>query len=95
MESSVYSPSENIICRKIVDETLLVPIHGDLANMRRIFALDAVGEFIWRRLDGRKALEAVHEEVVEAFDVDRDRAWEDLRRFRDELAGENLIVKSA
>lgn len=95
MNQTVLLPSENVICRKIADETFLVPIQGNLANMRKIFALDAVGEFVWRRLDGKNSLEDIHEEIFNAFEVSRERAWKDLLRFKDELIREKLIAETA
>lgn len=93
MLKSTYLRNEKVICRKIVEETLLVPIQGDLANMRRIFSLNPAGEYIWLHLDGEKSLEDILEGMLDAFDVTRQRALKDIFRFREELVQEKLIVE--
>jgi len=55
-----YRHSEDVVTRQIVGETLLVPIRGDLAGSQRLFALDAVGEFIWHHHEDEDEFFMVH-----------------------------------
>lgn len=86
-----FTKNENIVRRDIADETILVPIRGNLADMQRIFALDAVADFIWQQLDGKRPLEEIRIAILKNFDVEADQAALDLNEFIDELQKANLI----
>lgn len=88
---SRYRQSKNIITRRIAGETLLIPIRQHLADLQRIYVLDAVGETIWRALDGRRSTEDIAALVEQEFDVSRKTALADTRRFCNELLDAGLI----
>ena len=87
-----FKKADEIVSRSIAGETLLVPIRGKLADMQRIFALNPVGEYIWKRLDGEKPLGEIRNEVLSHFDVDREEAENDIQAFISDLIKENLIT---
>lgn len=82
-----------IVSRSIAGETILVPVSGKLADMQRIFSLNAVAEFIWKRLDGEKNLSAIRDEIIEYFEVGKEQAESDIREFISELLKEKLITE--
>jgi hypothetical protein len=88
---SVYEKKEDIVTRRIADETLLVPIRSQLADMQRIFALNPVAEYIWQHLDGKKNLENILEGITTTFQVERSRAEADMQEFISQLLGAGLI----
>ena len=65
--------NSNVISRKIAGELFLVPVKGKVADMENIFALTAVAEYIWDRLDGRKSLNEIMNNVVDLSPVARPR----------------------
>jgi hypothetical protein len=87
-----YQKADKIVVRKVVDETILVPISGNLANMQRIFALNPMGEFIWEKLDGQTSLKDIHISIRNYFEVDAAQAEKDLIDFIDELMTAGLII---
>ncbi len=87
----VFEKSGQIVTRKIADETLVVPIRGELANMQRIFSLNPVAEFVWEHLDGERSLEDIRREVISCFDVAKELAETDILEFIDELIKAELI----
>ncbi len=92
-EDRVSRLDEQVVSRTIVGETILVPIRGKLADLQRIFALDPVAEFIWKRLDGTSTLGGIRAEMVAVFEVDDERAAEDLMEFVDSLIKEGLAAR--
>ena len=88
---SVYEKKEDIVTRRIADETLLVPIRSHLADMQRIFALNPVAEYIWQQLDGKQNLENILEGITTNFQVERARAEADMQEFISQLLGAGLI----
>jgi len=88
----VFQKVEGIIVRKVVGETILVPISGNLADMQRIFALNPVAEFIWERVDGMTPLSDIYKGILNHFEIDQDQAEKDLVGFIDELKTAKLVL---
>ena len=91
MLDKTYKRKENVVTREIAGETLIVPVHGKLADMQRIFALDPVAAFVWRHLDGKTDAARICSRVVERFDVGLETAEKDVLEFLDELLETGLI----
>jgi hypothetical protein len=91
----VFEKTDSIVSRRIAGELFLVPISGDLANMQRIFALTAVAEFIWEKLDGRMNLNEIRRHVLDRFDVSEEQAEADIKEFVTELLKEGLTREVA
>lgn len=89
-----FCKNPNVVSRTILDETILVPICGRLADMQNIFSLDTVSAFIWKHLDGRSSLGEIHQRILEEFIVDPIQAENDLAEFIDELIKAGLIMTS-
>lgn len=90
---TVYRKSRDIVGRHILDETLLVPIRGELSSLQRIFALNPVAEFVWSKLDGGTNGQAIVDGVVAEFDVEREQAEQDVSDFLKELEEAGLVVE--
>ena len=91
---SVYQKKEDIVTRSIADETLLVPIRSQMADMQRIFALNPVAEFIWQQLDGKQKLENILEGITANFNIEKVQAESDLREFILRLIKEGIIEEA-
>jgi hypothetical protein len=83
-----------VIARTIAGETILVPVRRRAQEMG-LFTLNAVGTFVWERLDGQRPLAGIASEVAEAFLVDRARAAEDVVAFASELERTGCAVPTA
>jgi hypothetical protein len=88
---SVYQKKEDIVTRSIADETLLVPIRSQMADMQRIFALNPVAEYIWQQLDGKQKLENILAGITSNFNVEKVQAESDLQEFILQLIKEGII----
>ena len=88
-----YRKNDNVVTREIAGETLLVPVHGELADMQRIFSLTGVGAFIWDRIDGSNSVADLCEGVLERFDVDAQTAEADTRALIRDLLENGLIAE--
>jgi coenzyme PQQ biosynthesis protein PqqD len=91
----VYCPSAQVVSRTIADETILVPISGNLANMERIFTLNEVGASIWRLMDGKRSVQEILRELLQEFDVAEDQLAGDIVEFVEQLKGSDLIVEQS
>ena len=80
-----------MVARKIAGETFLVPVKGELAQLHRLFALNAVGAFIWEQIDGRRDLDVIHSGLLEEFEVSAEQARQDLGEYVERLLEAGLI----
>jgi len=87
----VFERPKNVVSRKIAGELFLVPVAGKLADMQRMFALTAVAEFIWERLDGQRNLGDIRNDVLACFDAEKEQADADIQAFVNELTAEGLL----
>jgi hypothetical protein len=89
----IFKKNEAVVSRKIGSELFLIPVKGTLADMQRIFTLNPVAEYVWQQLDNRN-LHDICEDVVSAFEVEKEQAEVDVHKFITELLDANLIEKN-
>jgi hypothetical protein len=82
---SRYQRNPDFIYRRIVDESVLVPIHRDVANMDSIYTLNEVGAFIWEQLEQPTTQSALQGAILHAYDADPGVLLADLERFLGEM----------
>jgi hypothetical protein len=90
--ADVFRHADNIVTRKVMDETLLVPIAGDLASMENLYALNATGAFIWQAVDGIRSLEDIRTLLLEEYAAPIEVIEADLLELVAELAAAKLLV---
>lgn len=91
--NALYKHHDRVVTREVAGETLLVPIHSDVADMSHLFVLNPVSAYIWQRLDGATPLSAIVESVCETFDVDPAQAEQDASAFLDDLLAAKLLTR--
>lgn len=91
---NVFIKNEEIVSRKIAGETILVPISGQLADLRRIFSLNPLAEYIWQKFDGKNNLQEIVNSILSTYEVQQEQVIEDIQEFVSELLKENLITGS-
>jgi hypothetical protein len=89
----VLKRKEEVVCRDIAGETFLVPVFGELADLRGIFTMNATAGDIWRMLDGRRPLREIRDEVLREYDVDEGQVDGDIAEFVGGLIKEGLVVE--
>ncbi len=87
----IFYKNDSVVTRRLLDETILVPIKGDIATMQQIFSLNSVAVYIWEQLDGRTPLGRIGDKLVAEFDINRERAEDDLCEFVETLESRDLI----
>ena len=73
--------------RELGNETIFLSPKGD-----QIHALDEIGSFIWKQLDGETTLSEVIDRLCDEYEVSRDQAEKDLMVFIAELTGNKLLI---
>lgn len=84
--------SADVVARRVLDETLLVPVRGLVAQRMEIFSLNPVAALVWERLKERVSMDDLVQAIVSEFDVDPERARTDLQALIAELEECGLLA---
>jgi len=84
-EEIKYQRNPDFIYRKIVDESVLIPIHQDIANMDSIFTLNSVGAFIWEKLEQPLTQAILQEVILDEYNADPEVLLADLDTFMNQM----------
>ena len=91
--SSIYSPSPRIVARKTGDEYVLVPVSNTIADMKSVYTLNVTAAYIWEKLDGKKNVQEIIDDMVGEFDIDEATALSDVLTFFSNLEEFLIIVE--
>lgn len=88
-----YKKNEDVVFRKVSDESMLVPIKDNVGDLGFIYNLNDVGTFIWERIDGKTQLMDIQKMLANEFDVSPFQAEKDLLEFIAHLEKINCIIE--
>ena len=92
---SIYMPSQDVVAREIQGEFIIIPIAsgiGDLGD--EIFTLNGTGRAIWNKLDGKRSLKEVAEQLNSEFEGSIEEIEKDINGLTVELLKRRMIVES-
>ncbi|OQX98408.1 MAG: hypothetical protein B6I24_05470 [Bacteroidetes bacterium 4572_128] len=78
---TVLKKSDKVVCRKIDDEYLIVPMENNVGDMEKIYNLNLVGGFIWEQINGKRKLKEIINNIYKKFDIDEETAKNDAISF--------------
>jgi hypothetical protein len=82
---SIPIKSENVVFRKIENEYILVPLTSSSEEVESIFNLNKTGAVIWEKIDGRKTVGEIIDELCREYDTDADTLLQDVCDFVGDL----------
>jgi len=85
VDEKKYARNPDFIYRKIVDESVLVPFHNNVADMDCIYTLNSLGVFIWEQLTEPATRVQLEQAVLAEYDADPAVVVSDLDRFLAEM----------
>lgn len=92
----LYMPSEDIVARNIEGELIIVPLVSGIGDMEdELYTLNETGKAIWDRLDGKKKLKDVLEELSAEFEAPAGEIEMDLIGLVEELVRRKILVEVA
>ncbi len=90
---SVFRRSEDVVCRTVGLESILVPIRNNVGNLDFVYTLSPVAARIWSLLDGVRTADEVVDAIMAEYDADRDTVMADLAELVSDLAGVSLLSR--
>ena len=89
-----YSPSEDVVAREIAGELIIVPLAAGVGNMEdELYTLNETGKDIWARLDGKKTVHDIVDELAAEYDADNATLETDVSGLLEELMSRKMIVE--
>ncbi|MBU0992273.1 MAG: PqqD family protein [Proteobacteria bacterium] len=91
---SVYVPSDEVVAREIEGELIIVPLTSGVGNMEdELYTLNETGKDIWSRLDGKRNLRSILDQLKTEYDMDSQTIEEDAKGLLEELLIRKMIVE--
>ncbi len=91
---SAYAVSEDVVAREIEGEVIIVPLTAGIGDMEdELYTLNETGKAVWAKLDGRKVLREVVEDLTAQFEGPLEDISEDVTGFVTELVKRKILVE--
>ena len=90
----VYAPSEDVVAREVQGEFIIVPITSGIGDLEdEIFSLNETGHAIWHRLDGKRSLKDLADEIGLEFEAPKIEIEKDVLGLAEELLKRKMLVE--
>lgn len=86
--------SQSVVSRMVAGETLIVPIRGRVGDLASIYSFNGTGSLIWQLLESPRTIGELAEAVAQQFEVEPERAEQDVERFVQEMIAVCLVEVS-
>lgn len=80
-----YERNPDFIYRRIVDESVLVPLHNNVADMNCIYTLNGMGAFLWELLASPVTRAELETGVLAEYNAEPEVLKKDLDDFLAEM----------
>ncbi|MCU0666418.1 MAG: PqqD family protein [Candidatus Omnitrophica bacterium] len=90
-----YKPSEDVVARQVQGEFIIIPITSGVGDEEdAIFTLNETGKAVWDKLDGKKTLKSIINELVKEFDAPLEEIEKDILGITSELLKKKMLVEA-
>ncbi len=89
-----FIKGNDFVTRNIKDETIIVPVKGDVSDLDSIYTLNEVGSFVWKLLDGQTCISEIVDAVYSEYDITPEEAQKDVVELIGSLEKASLICPS-
>lgn len=86
-----FNKETALVSRRIVDETIIVPVRSNVGDLDFIYTLNDVGGLIWELIDGHTSIGRIVEVLCRKFDVGPEEAAGDVADFISSLEAAGLV----
>ena len=87
---TVYQKSSDLISANIDDDEVVLHMVDGV-----YYSLNRTGREVWHLLEDPKSLDAIVEQLMETFDVERELCEQSVRALLDDMEAASLVVRQA
>lgn len=92
--NQVFSPSEDIVARKIEGELIIVPLAAGIGDLEdELYTLNETGRSIWEMLNGHHNLGDIVSAMDQEYDAPKDQISQDVFGLVEELLKRKILVE--
>lgn len=90
----VYTASDGVVVRKVEKEMIIIPFASGVDDAENEpYFLNATGQIIWQRLDGRRRLKDVVKDLAAEFKTPVKVIEKDVVGFVEKLLMKNMLME--
>jgi hypothetical protein len=90
---SKFVPSEDVVAREIEGELVIIPLTSGIGDMEdELYTLNDSGKAIWDRLDGKRSLSNIINELIAEYVVERNEIEVDVIGLVNELVKRKMLL---
>jgi hypothetical protein len=90
----IYKPSEDVVARDVQGEFIIIPIASGIGDSdEEIYSLNETGIDIWNRLDGKKSLKEIENELAKDYETSVEEIEKDVLGIVEELLKKKMLVE--
>jgi hypothetical protein len=90
---TVYIPSEDMLVKQIQGEFVIIPLRRGVADLEDVFfKLNEDAKAMWDKLDGKKTLKEVAQELILEYDAALELIERELLELAEELLKMGMLV---
>lgn len=91
---NIYGISEDVVAREIEGELIIVPLVAGISDLEdELFTLNDTGRAIWDRLDGRRPLQEVVQELCQEYQAEEGEIAADVLGLVGELLRRRIVLE--
>lgn len=88
-----YVPSEDVVAREIQGELIIIPITNGAGGIEdEIFTLNQTGRAVWDKLDGKRTLKEITEDLNSEFEGSKGKIQNDVLGIMKELLKRKMVI---
>ncbi len=69
----VLTKTDKVVSREIEGEKMLLPLYKSSKDMNFIYTLNETAAYFWDRIDGKKSIADIKQDLLGVYDVDEKR----------------------
>jgi hypothetical protein len=89
----IYTISEDLVARKVQGELIIIPLSSSISKANEeLFTLNYTAQAIWEKLDGKRTLSRITEELCREFSISKPAVIKNVLGFTEELYKKKMIL---
>ena len=89
-----YLRDEDMVFRRLGEETVLVPIRKGIGDFNCFYVVNDLGQFLWERLNQPTTVDELTQAVTDAYEVESQTAQKDIHEFLENLEKLSAVKKA-
>jgi hypothetical protein len=91
LHEEAFVRSDSVVARVVAGETLIVPVRAKVGDLASIYSFNATGTLVWKLLESPRTISELAGAVVQAYQVEPERARLDVTHFVGEMKAVGLV----